>query len=378
MSKKIIVQGRPFTTPPSGYQTFAKNFFSHLAKRLTDYTFEILTPSEVSQEQFELPSNVAFKVIPSPQTSPEFFSTLLWENVYVSDYVKSQDSSQLSFYLSPYNSLPIFKFDVPEFMVLHDIDLWIDRGVRWEPERRLGYEVRRKSIYNADIIFTVSDFSHNQISDFFTDFKKPIVTIYEDINPFYKSGMFSSRILERYKLEAKKYFLYIGSNEPRKNLSKLIEAYGIYAQRSNPTPLILCISSNARTGNLNPFNNLNNPHIICIPEQLENQDIGTLASNALAYVYPSNYEGFGLQILEAQNCGCPVIASDIPTFHEVGGEGVLYMNQEDSQSIADSMSELETNPNLRADLTLKGRENAEKFSWDKTIEIFIKSVEKHL
>ncbi|HID89832.1 MAG TPA: glycosyltransferase family 1 protein, partial [Anaerolineae bacterium] len=92
-------------------------------------------------------------------------------------------------------------------------------------------------------------------------------------------------------------------------------------------------------------------------------DKPALLSGALALVFPSLYEGFGLPVLEAQACGCPVVCSTAASLPEVAGEGALLVDPLDVAGWARAMARVATDPDLRADLTERGFANLRRFSW---------------
>lgn len=91
-------------------------------------------------------------------------------------------------------------------------------------------------------------------------------------------------------------------------------------------------------------------------------------SNAIGFIYPSLYEGFGIPPLEAQTCNCPVLLSDIPPLKEVFNDSGIYCNPYDINDIACKMNELK---NYSDELKVKGHNNAQKFSWEK-VQIFFR------
>jgi glycosyltransferase involved in cell wall biosynthesis len=91
-----------------------------------------------------------------------------------------------------------------------------------------------------------------------------------------------------------------------------------------------------------------------------------LYRGATVFVFPSRYEGFGLPVLEAMACGCPVISSNASSLPEVAGEAALLVEPWDVDGFASVMERVLTDPALQADLRKKGLERAAQFSWDKT------------
>ncbi|MCX6297256.1 MAG: glycosyltransferase family 1 protein [Bacteroidetes bacterium] len=96
--------------------------------------------------------------------------------------------------------------------------------------------------------------------------------------------------------------------------------------------------------------------------------LSSLYKNALAFVFPSLYEGFGIPVLEAFSCECPCLLSTEGSLPEVGGEAALYFNPHDAKQICDTLSVLINNQQLREELIKKGKERLKLFSWDKTYE----------
>ena len=99
---------------------------------------------------------------------------------------------------------------------------------------------------------------------------------------------------------------------------------------------------------------------------VEDRDKPSLLSGALAYVFPSLYEGFGLPVLEAMACGTPVLTSNISSLPEVAGDAALLVDPHSTAEIAAGLTQLITNPNLRRQLVEQGYQQLQKFSWQKT------------
>jgi alpha-1,3-rhamnosyl/mannosyltransferase len=96
------------------------------------------------------------------------------------------------------------------------------------------------------------------------------------------------------------------------------------------------------------------------------EDLPTLYSGAVAFVFPSEYEGFGLPVLEAMACGTPVACSSTSSLAEVAGDAALLFDPTDVADIADALTHLLHEPGLRADLRERGLRRAAQFSWERT------------
>lgn len=374
--KKIIVQARPFAFPPCGLRTYVTNFIQSLARQLPNISFELLVPERLNEEEFELPSNCTFVPLFPPTTEPEYLSTILWENQLVTDYVNTTDHENTLFYFSPYHCLPYEKLPVPEIILIHDVTIWKDPDPSWSVERRFSYRLKELSIANAKHLFTVSSFTKNEVVSFFKIDDSNITPIFADINPYYKVGHTPSvNLLEKYGLQSDEYFLYIGSYEKRKNVDNLLKAYEIYQTTSNKKKKLVVVGFHTeKSKEVQSFNETEKHANIVILPQLAISDLYTLYKSASAFVYPSHYEGFGLQILEAQWVGTPLLVSDIPVFREVAQDGALFFNQYDPNDIARKMLYFENTPDIAQTLIQRGHENAKRFDWKNTVSLFTTSL----
>ena len=104
---------------------------------------------------------------------------------------------------------------------------------------------------------------------------------------------------------------------------------------------------------------------VLFPGYVEDADLPALLSGALAFVFPSLYEGFGIPVLEAGACGVPVITSNTSSLPEVAGDAALLVDPHDVDAIAEAMSRLVTDEALRAELSRRGLANVKRFSWEK-------------
>jgi glycosyltransferase involved in cell wall biosynthesis len=160
------------------------------------------------------------------------------------------------------------------------------------------------------------------------------------------------------------YLLYVGSLEPRKNLPRLLEAWRT-AQPSVTKDMRLIVAG-AR-GSSRVFGAV---EIECVPPRTEfigyvpDEHLPGLYSGAVALVYPSLYEGFGLPPLEAMACGTPVVTSDGTSLPEVVGDNAVLVDPYDSDSIAEGIVRVLSNPSLRDSLSRSARQRAACFTWE--------------
>jgi glycosyltransferase involved in cell wall biosynthesis len=178
----------------------------------------------------------------------------------------------------------------------------------------------------------------------------------------------------------RRYFLFTGTIEPRKNLVSLLEAYRIYREMSLRDDLLVIAGGKGwKSGAF--FNKLKQHafrHDIIMAGYVDRGTLGALYRHALALVYPSLYEGFGLPVAEAMSCGTPCLLSSNSSLPEVGGEAALYFDPLEPEDIADSMNRIASDIKLRGSLGEKATGQAGRFSWDLYVEEFDNELRKLL
>jgi glycosyltransferase involved in cell wall biosynthesis len=160
--------------------------------------------------------------------------------------------------------------------------------------------------------------------------------------------------------DAAPYFLYVGTLEPRKNLDGLIEAWREVRRRHS---VDLVLAGRKRVD----FNALPPEPGLRVRGEVSDTDLAQLYSGALALVYPSHYEGFGLPVLEAMQCGACVLISKDPALREVAGEAGV--NLDDGQAWAEAMCAVASNAEWRSEWRAKSLERAREFSWTRTAQL---------
>lgn len=165
-----------------------------------------------------------------------------------------------------------------------------------------------------------------------------------------------------------RYFLYIGTLEPRKNLPGLLRAYARLKEINNNTPpLVIAGGVGWRVRDLlNDLRVAVEDGSVIQLGYVEESAVPVLYARALALVFPSFYEGFGLPALEAMASGCPVIGGDRSAIPEVVNEAGLLVDPYDTQAIAGAMQRILVEPSLVDELIRKGKDRAAGFTWERT------------
>ena len=161
------------------------------------------------------------------------------------------------------------------------------------------------------------------------------------------------------------FLLFVGTIEPRKNLCALVHAF---AQLAGDIPHTLVLAGGPGWNSQPVFAAIDQlglrDRVICTGFISNHSDLACFYSAADLFVFPSLYEGFGLPLLEAMACGCPIAASKTSSVPEVAGAAAVYFDPESPDEIARAVTKLLEDPPLRYSLVARGLVQAEKFSWD--------------
>jgi len=246
---------------------------------------------------------------------------------------------------------------------------------KWHPMSSvLAHKLCLKSILqNAHLILTNSYFTKSEIERVYSDISLLVkVTLLASTQKLDQCA--DQKILKKHHIKTP-YFLFVGTIEPRKNIAVLIEAYTVF-RKENPEKKIALVLSGKWGWKQNQLLSSikNNPYTqdIKLTGFVTEAEKKALYQNALAFIYPSLYEGFGLPILEAMENGCPVICSNAASLPEAGGIAALYFNPTDIQTLTNHLCYIEKQSNTQSSYKKENRQQlldqAQQFSWQKTAQ----------
>jgi glycosyltransferase involved in cell wall biosynthesis len=237
----------------------------------------------------------------------------------------------------------------PSVLTLHDLSPWMNE--RWH---HAAHRVRRRTpvlleLGLATMIITPGEKVRRAAIQRFDLAPDRVVAVPEAAAPWFRP------VESAAAAPGPPYFLFVGTLEPRKNLDKLLESWH-EVRRHHAVDLVLVGRLRADA-----------PEIAAEPGlrlagEVPDAELPALYSGALAFVYPSLYEGFGLPVLEAMQCGAPVIASR--AVEEAAGDAAIYADT--PRELASAMSELASRPELAAALRQRSLAHAREFSWERT------------
>lgn len=211
----------------------------------------------------------------------------------------------------------------------------------------------------ADMIITDSNSSKNDLINFGINPDK-IKVIYLAPSKMFQPETNNEKIkaiLDQYQIKTP-FILSVGTHEPRKNLARLIQAYSGLNLKS--TQLVI-------VGKFGWGDQVKPVPGVKLLGFIPDADLKVLYSSAKLFVYPSLYEGFGLPILEAFSCGCPVISSNLASLPELGGDAAVYINPLSTKDLSKAIKQLlQSNDSNYQTMKQNSLEQAKKFSWEKT------------
>jgi glycosyltransferase involved in cell wall biosynthesis len=291
----------------------------------------------------------------------------LMEQVYIPWLARKHKIDVLH---SLHYSFPLLPTRARKVVTVHDMTFFLMPDVHLKTKVIYFRFFIAASSSLADALIFVSDSTK-------ADWKKryPCSTVPGYTVPLGKSSAFHANIdqecvsttLRKYRL-TRPYVLYIGTIEPRKNLVRLVQAF---AQVSDKIPSYsLVISGMMGWGYSEVFDvvrQLNLESRVVFTGFIGEEDKPPLLSGAAAFVYASLYEGFGIPVLEALACGTPTLTSDTSSLPEVAGDAALLADPDDTADIARELERLLFDEHLRTSLRRKGIQQAENFSWERTV-----------
>ncbi len=362
---RIGIDAREISRPSTGTGMYVLNLIKSLARFEIESDFFLVVEGG-SRLDFDLPLN--FKYI----------------DIRLKIFDKVQDQLVIPIVLAKYklDVYHVTHHDVTPFLsriplIVTVLDLaWIDcpgeSGVLF---KKYYYLISKIATKKAKSIITISESTKKRVVKHFPLVKSKVKSILIACDPGFgilKDEEQFHKLTIEFGL-CKPYVLYVGSFAMRKNLSVLIDAMKkIWLDYPN-IQLVLA-------GNLSGKNDENiirlvdTNSIVLISRRKSIQELNSLYENALVFVFPSIYEGFGLPVLEAMSTGCPVIASNSTSIPEILGDKQITFNPNDSLELQFQLKRVIQDKNLINDMRISGLKRSKLFNWntvaDQTLQIY--------
>ena len=343
--KSLVINGRFLSQRMTGVHRYAYEMTCALKQIGVD--FIVVAPRQILTSY-----DIVFPLEQTGKTNSHY-----WEQIELTRYVRRhyKGATILSF-----TGLgPILYND--NICTIHDMSFlanpgWFTAAYYWFYRLFTPVIARR-----ARKIITVSQFSKQEIIQRLQIPAEKIIVAYNAV---------SNSIVGERQNDKEKYLLAVSSLDPRKNLNRLVEAYRSLGNIGCKLYIVGAAHPSFRKGGI-PENNDEN---IIFKGYVGGSDLANLYANALAAVYPSLYEGFGLPNVEAMANHCPVVTSAIAPHHEVCADAALYFDPYDTNSIANTLKTIIRDSNLRDKLREAGIVRLKQFSWEKSAQVIYNNI----
>lgn len=289
---------------------------------------------------------------------------VLWSQIFLP--LKLFMQKDIDVFFSPAHYTPRF-CPVPLVTTIHDLSYF------YYPEEFLRKDLyklqnwTKRAIEQSKKIIAVSKNTKKDILKFYQIPEEKVEVIYngfeKSVSPN-KSTIKST--LEKYGLKSEKYILYVGTLQPRKNLTILIDGFQKISETEKDWKLVLVGKKGWLYDDVYSLvTAVKLKDKVIFTDYIPDEEVAALYMQAFCFVLPSLYEGFGIPILEAMSYGCPVITSINSSLPEIGGDACLYLTPNDVHDLVEEIESLK-DEKLRSDMIKKGKERVKQFSWEKS------------
>ena len=372
---KIAIDISPFATPKrTGISNFTFNFCKNLPKIDKENEYILFTNSygyfRSLKENIE---SIGIGKSPNISTQisrvPRTFLELMWKYIHIPSVEYLMHEKIDIFHITGVINPPLRSAKL--IATIYDlISLKFPNFFEKKLIKHFNYYFK-SVIPKSDVIITISNSTKEDILEYFNIPENKVEVVVPGFdNELYRQIQDKNmidKVKAKYGID-KKYILFVGTLEPRKNLVKLIKAFSILPEYlKSDYLLVIC----GRKGwffeeIFETVKELKLEEKVVFTGYIPDEDIPLLMNGAEIFVYPSLYEGFGLPPLEAMACGTPVISSKVSSLPEVIGDAGILINPNDVEELSNAILRVLINNELRAQLSEKGLKQASKFSWKRT------------
>lgn len=346
----------PLSVPRTGVGTYTACLLAGLQKK-----YKAIFPLSHLPEKGK--DRVAAK-----KPSSALTNKTVWMQLILQRQIKQQrlDLCHFTNHVAPLRS------PCPYVLTIHDMTLWLYPS--YHPLRRLAAmrPIIPLAARRAAAVITVSASAQADIVRLLGLPEEKIIVVYEAPDPIFRQelpGVTLAKMGQKYRLPAR-FLLHVGTLEPRKNLVRLLEAFGaLHQHRAIPHHLVLVGNKGWHFAEIfTAVQRLGLQGVVHFLDYVPKPDLAALYRLADALVFPSLYEGFGLPVVEAMASGTPVITSNRGALLEVAGDAAVYLDPESSPNMAETICRTVNNRDCLADLRARGLAHAAQFSWEKAAE----------
>ncbi|MCX6784561.1 MAG: glycosyltransferase family 1 protein [Candidatus Komeilibacteria bacterium] len=277
--------------------------------------------------------------------------------------------------LVPAYVLPPIK-NCPQAITWHDFayETWPESY--FPKQRKILIHGWQKVLHQADLILVpsqaVKDYAVSKYPRVGEKIKVTPLGIDQAI--FYQRADLEIKSLLNRLIISKPYILFVGRLEAKKNIQNIIKTFIVFNQKNNHNfQLVLAGSSGFGFDKVENLIAEHQAEIVRV-EKFNQDELAALYSGAQCLFFPSLAEGFGLPVLEALSCKCPVVASDLPIIHEIGGQAVCYVEPQSINSLINGLDKVVNDHNYQIELLAQAQSQIAKFSWKNTAQLTLSAL----
>lgn len=347
---------------------------SRIVKTHPEHEFFFIFDRPFSNE-FIFEKNVTPIVLGPPTRHP-----ILWYIWFELRLPKLLKKLNIDLFLSPDGFLSLAS-KIPSVAVIHDINFeHHPKDLKFSHSKfyRIFF---KKYAHKANRIVTVSNYSKLDISKTYDVNKAKIDVSLNGVNSLFHPIELSEQInIQKQYSQGKEYFLFVGALHPRKNIKRLLVAFDLFKTETNSKNKLLIVGAKMWWNRelKEAFENLTHKDEVFFTGRKSLPELKLIYASAQAFCFVPYFEGFGIPILEAMRCGCPVITSNCTAMPEVAGEAAILVNPFNIEDIKNAMIIVEKDNDLRVKLSKKGLIHSQNFSWNKTANALWASINKVL
>ena len=307
-----------------------------------------------------------------PRRLPAKAARFAWQNTLLKRAVRRHG---LEVMLFPANLVPA-RFPIPTVLLTHDFSSLFYRerltDVPLSFSKRVLDAERVSSCRRADVVLAISEFTADEVTRITGVPRRDIRVVPWGVRPFAVPDEQQARRVLHARGVTGPYLLSVGSVMPHKNLPRLIEAFAgkADAELAGVTLVLVGQAGGDDDGVRRAIERHGISARVSLPGFIPDAELPSFYRGALAFVMPSLYEGFGFPVLESALCETPVASSRAGSLPEVMGDAALYFDPWDVDDIGRALARVATDPDLRAELSRRGRARAAEFSWARSAASF--------
>ena len=356
-----------------GIGLFAHETLSRITKAHPEHTFLFLFDRPFDP-RFVYGPNVVPIVVPPPTRHPLLYR--LWFGIQVPRILRTHKAD---LFLSPDGFLSLSVPDgTPQLSVMHDLNF-----EHYPDDLPAAYSRYYRSFFprfakKAARIVTVSVFSKQDIVKHYGVEADRIDVVHNGVSAVYVPLPLAEHAAVRQKLTGgAPYLICVGSMHARKNVARLLLAFDRIAAEHETIRLVFVGEQMFHDPRMEEaWAQVKHKDRVVFTGRLGQQELRRTLGAALALVYVSYFEGFGIPVAEAMKCGVPVVCASATSLPEVAGDAALYCDPFNVDDIARAMRTIVSDPVLRERLAASGLQRAERYTWDRTAEGLWASVER--